>query len=120
LHCFPAKENDVIYAVTVSIDIQTLDPTLPAKLMGAPFCTAGAARRIPGGVLVFQAAAINDTPGEASVYRFIAQFGSLHGASAVGNWLFAQLHNCAVALSLAGNPVPVDHRTIIRGLRQVS
>lgn len=110
----------MIYAVTVSVDIQTLDPTLPAKMMGRPVFAVGSARRIPGGVLVFQSAACNDAPGEASLYRFIIQFGSLHGAAAVGNWLFAQLHGCAAALSLAGNMIPIHHGTIIRGLQQVA
>jgi hypothetical protein len=110
----------VIYAVTVSVDIQTLDPTLPAKIMGQHTYPVGATRRIPGGVLVFQSAYINDIPGEASVYRYIIQFGSLHSAAAVGNWLFAQLHGTAAALSLAGNMIPIDHGTIIRSLRQVA
>jgi hypothetical protein len=38
----------------------------------------------------------------------------------VGNWLFAQLHGSAVALSLAGQAIPVDHGTILRTLRQVA
>jgi hypothetical protein len=110
----------LIYAVTVSVDIQTLDPTLVAKVMGRPVFAVGDGRRIPGGVIVFQSAAMNCTPGEASVYRFIIQFGSLHSAAAVGNWLFAQLHGRAAALCLAGCPVPIDHHTILQGLRQVS
>jgi hypothetical protein len=110
----------VIYAVTVSLDIQTLDGTLPSKLIGTAVFQLGATRQIPGGVLVFQAALINDMPGEASLYRFSIQFGSLHSAAAVGNWLFAQLHGSAVALSLAGQAIPVDHGTILRVLRQVA
>ena len=110
----------MIYAVTVPLDIQTLDETLPSKLMGRAVFQLGATRRIPGGMLVFQSAYINDTPGEPSLYRFSIQFGSLHSAAAVGNWLFAQLHGSAVALSLAGQLIPVDHGTILRLLRQVA
>ena len=110
----------MIYAVTVAVDIQTLDPMLPAKLMGAPVFTMGATRRIPGGILVFQSALVNDVPGEGSLYRFSLQFGSLHSAAAVGNWLFAQIHGTAAALSLAGHPIPIDHHTIIRTLQQVA
>jgi hypothetical protein len=110
----------LIYAVTVAIDIQTLDPAVPARMIGQPVFQIGTSRRIPGGVLIFQSAYINDIPGEASLYRFVIQFGSLHGAAAVGNWLFSQLHGTACALSLAGHMIPVDHGTIIRGLRQVA
>ena len=110
----------MINAVTVSIDIQTLDPTLPAKLMGSADFGPGSTRHIPGGVLVFQSAFMNDAPGEASLYRFVVQFGAAHGAGVVGNWLFSQLYGTAAALSLAGHPIPVDHSTIIRGLNQVA
>jgi hypothetical protein len=110
----------MIYAVTVTVDVQTLDPVLPAKLMGRPIFTMGTTRRIPGGMLAFQAAYVNDVPGEPSLYRFVLQFGSLHDAAAAGNWLFAQLHSNPAALSLAGNPIPIDHHTIIRTLQQVA
>ena len=110
----------MIYAVTVTLDVQTIDPMVPARLIGKPVYQVGSSRRIPGGVLVFQSAMVNDVPGEASMYRFSLQFGSLHGAAAVGNWLFAQLHESAAALSLAGHAIPVDHGTIIRTLQQVS
>ena len=120
LPSYDVLEAHVIYAVTVALDIQTLDNTLPSKLMGSAVFQLGATRRIPGGVLVFQSAYINDMPGEASLYRFTIQFGSLHSAAAVGNWLFAQLHGSAVALSLAGQAIPVDHGTILRTLRQVA
>jgi hypothetical protein len=110
----------VLYAVTVLADIQTLDPTLAVKLIGTSDFTVGTTRRIPGGVLVFQSAYVNAMPGEASLYRFSIQFGSRHSAAAVGNWLFAQLHGSAAALSLAGRPIPVDHGTIIRALQQVA
>jgi hypothetical protein len=110
----------LIYAVTVSVDIQTVDPSVPVKLMGRRSFDPGSGRKIPGGVLIFQSAVFNDEPGEASLYRFVVQFGALHGAAAVGNWLFAQLHGSAAALALAGNVVPIDHGTIIRGLRQVA
>ena len=110
----------MIYAVTVTVDVQTLDPTLAAKMMGRPVYEVGTARPIPGGVLVFQSAFLNSQPGEASVYRFILQFGSLHSAAAAGNWLFAQLHRTAAALSIAGTMIPIDHGTILRSLRQVA
>ena len=41
----------MIYAVTVSIDIQTLDPRLPAQLMGSMRLEPGMMRAIPRGVV---------------------------------------------------------------------
>ncbi len=110
----------MIYAVTVSIDIQTLDPRLPAQLMGRTRLEPGAIRAIPRGVLVFQAAAHSSTPGEPSLYRFVLQFGAVRSAGIVGNWLFSQLNGVAAALAIAGHPVPIDHHTIIASLKQVA
>ena len=110
----------MIYAVTVNVDIQTIDPAVPGKFMGRAGLIPGASRVIPGGMVVFQSAWLNDTPGEASLYRFSLQFGSIHAAALVGNWLFAQLYGTAAALHLAGHLIPIDHPTIIRGLRQVA
>jgi len=110
----------VLYAVTVALDIQTIDATLPARLMGRPYLTPGVTRTIPGGVIVFQAAALSDAPGEPSLFRFIAQFGARQGAELVGTWLFTQLRGAAAALSLAGHPVPIDHHAIIAGLKQIA
>ena len=110
----------MIYAVTLSMDIQSLDGTLAARLMGQPTVTPGMTRRIPGGALSFNSAVLNTEPGQPSLFRFSLQFGSVHATAAVGNWLFAQLRDAAAALSLAGHPIPIDHTTIIRSLRQVA
>ncbi|HSL72717.1 MAG TPA: hypothetical protein VK864_20870, partial [Longimicrobiales bacterium] len=56
---------------TVTLDLQTIDAALPYKLMGVSQLVPGTARRIPGGMIVFQAAFLNTTPGEASMYRFV-------------------------------------------------
>lgn len=90
------------------------------KLMGRPDFVPGDSRRIPGGILVFQSAALSSMPGEPSLYRFILQFGALRYAGPVGNWLFSQLNGAPAALSLAGHPVPIDHHSIIAGIKQVA
>jgi hypothetical protein len=110
----------VIYRVTLGIDIHSIDPEVPVKLLGTNQFVPGTTRRIPGGVLVFQAAVLNSNPGEASVYRFALQFGSVHAATQVGTWLFSQLNRDAVALSIAGTLIPLDHRTIISALKQAA
>jgi hypothetical protein len=110
----------LIYAVTVAVDIQTIDAGLPGRLMGGNRMIPGAARTIPGGMIVFQSAALSDTPGEPSLFRFVAQFGARQGAELLGTWLFTQLRGAAAALSLAGHPVPIEHHAIIAGLKQIA
>ena len=56
----------MINAVTVTMDLQTLDPELPGKLMLMQPLTPGSARTVPGGVMVFQAACLNSEAGEPS------------------------------------------------------
>src|SRR5688572_25644080 len=75
----------LIYAVSVSVDLQTLDAGVPYRLMAPAQLMPGAQRTIPGGVLVFQSAVLSDIPGEASLYRFAVQFGARHAAATVGN-----------------------------------
>ena len=110
----------MIYAVTVSLDLQTLDPTVPVRLVGRPDAEPGATRRVPGGVIVFQSAVISQQPGEFSLYRFVFQFGAPRDAAVIGNWLFSQLRDTGAALSLAGHLIPLDHHTIIASLKQVA
>ena len=108
----------MIRAVTMDVDIQSLDASLPGRLMGRPHLVPGTTRRIPGGVIAFNSAWLNSEPGQPSVFRFSVQFGSPRAAAAVGNWLFAQLHDSAAALAIAGRAVPIDHGTILRTVRQ--
>lgn len=110
----------MIYAVTVNLDIQTLDSELADRLMARPGCGPGATLAVPGGILVFQSALISSQPGEPSVFRFVLQFGALRDAAVVGNWLFNQLRGCGAALLIAGHLIPIDHRTIISSLKQVA
>ena len=110
----------MIYAVTVNVDLQTLDPTLPGRLIGRPNAEPGTTRRVPGGVIVFQSALISAQPGEPSLFRFVVQFGAPRDAALVGNWVFNELHGSAAALSVAGHLIPLDHRTIIMSFEQVA
>jgi hypothetical protein len=114
------SEVNVIYAVTVHVDLQTLDPTLPGRLIGRANAEPGTTRRIPGGVIVFQSALISAQPGEPSLFRFVVQFGAPRDAALVGNWLFNELHGSAAALSVAGHLIPLDHHTIITSFEQVA
>ena len=107
-------------AVTIPLDLQTIDCDLAAKLMAGAPLIPGAARNIPGGVMVFQTALLNQIPGEASLFRFSLQFGARNGAAKVGNWLFAQLFNSAAALVICGRPISIEHGQIISALKQVA
>ncbi len=107
-------------AVTVPIDVETIDPSLPAKIMGANRLAPGSWRDIPGGMVVFQAAFLNTTAGEPSLYRFILQFGARQAASVVGTWLFSKLYGAAAAIQIGGRAIPLTHHDIISTLRVVA
>lgn len=110
----------LIYAVTVSLDLQTLDAGVPVRLMAPAPLEPGAQKAVPGGVIVFQSAVLNTIPGEPCLYRFVLQFGAQRAAGTVGNWLFSKLRQEPASISLAGNPLPLDHHAIIAGLKQVA
>ncbi|MEX2283202.1 MAG: hypothetical protein WEE89_12030 [Gemmatimonadota bacterium] len=106
------------HALTITLDLQTLNPLLPLKLLNFQPLVPGAATEIPGGVMVFQAAFLNSTAGEPSMYRFILQSGAQQAVAAVGNWLYSQLHGTAAALQISGQPVPINHHNILAALER--
>jgi hypothetical protein len=110
----------LIYAVTIPFDLQTLDAGVPERLMKPARLESGAQLNIPGGVIVYQSAVLSLIPGEASLYRFVIQFGAQRAAGTVGNWIFSKLRQEPASISLAGRHVPLDHRSIISGLKQVA
>jgi hypothetical protein len=113
----PELEDAMFGAVTVPLDVETIDPTLVAKLMNSWDLAPGVRRQIPGGTVVFQAAFLNTTAGEPSLYRFILQFGARQAAGVVGTWLYSQLYGAAAAIQIAGRAIPVTHHDIIATLR---
>jgi hypothetical protein len=106
------------HALTITLDLQTLNPLLPAKMMNNAPLVPGSATEIPGGVMVFQAAFLNSSAGEPSMYRFILQSGAQQAVAAVGNWLFSQLYGTAAALQIGGQPVPISHHSILTALER--
>jgi hypothetical protein len=110
----------LIYAVTLPFDLQTLDAGVPERLMKPAQLLPGAQLAIPGGVIVYQSAVLSMIPGEASLYRFVIQFGAQRAAGTVGNWLFSKLRQEPASISLAGRSIPLDHHAIIASLKQVA
>ena len=107
----------MIRAVTVAVDVETLDANVPAKLMNSQHLVPGLSRVIPGGMVVFQAAFLNTTIGEPSLFRFIVQFGARQSAGVIGTWLFSQLYGTAAAIQIAGRTVPIAHHPIVSCLQ---
>jgi hypothetical protein len=107
----------MIGSVTIPVDVETIDATLPAKLMNSWHLAPGISRGIPGGLIMFQAAFLNTIVGEPSLYRFIFQFGARQGAGVVGTWLFSQLYGSAAAIQIGGRAVPISHHAIVSSLK---
>ena len=109
----------MINAVTVAVDVETIDANVPAKLMNSQHLVPGLKRTIPGGMVVFQAAFLNTVIGEPSLFRFIVQFGARQSAGVIGTWLFSQLYGHAAAIQIAGRTVPIAHHSIISSLKNL-
>ena len=109
----------MINAVTIALDLATIDPALPVRLLNGPL-EPGVSRQVPGGLMAFQSSILSTSAAEPSVYRFIVQLGSAQGATMLGTWLFTELRDAAVALWFNGFSVPVDHTSILKAVRQAA
>jgi hypothetical protein len=95
----------------VRLEIETLDPTLPLRLMGANELSPGRVRRIQGGGLVaFDGSSAPE--GRPARYAFLLQYGSANSAAVLANRLWSELHDQGAALFIEGVPVDMDHHQI--------
>jgi hypothetical protein len=90
-----------------SIEIETLDPSLPGRIMGIAPLKAGVVKRVPGaGAIVFDGEEAGE--GEPGRFRFRVQFGSANsGAVNMGN-----------RLRVDGRPVKIESHALIEALRR--
>jgi hypothetical protein len=97
-----------------AVSIETLDTTVPERLLGvAP--APGLAREIHNaGVLLFR----SESPRGSIPHRydFIVEFGSGNGAGLLANWLWTELHGHAATLRIGDEDVAVQHSEIKRAL----
>jgi hypothetical protein len=97
----------------VRLQIETLDPELPLRLMATSTLVPGLRRRIRnGGVFVYEGTTRRATPERPGVYDFVAQFGSHNAAAQLANWLWNELHGAGALLLIDGVEVPMENAAI--------
>jgi hypothetical protein len=85
----------------VRLEVETLDPALPRRLMLTSTLVAGRVRRIPGGgVIVYDG--VSGEEGRPSRHAFLVQFGSANAAAVVANHLWSDLHGQGATLRVNG------------------
>jgi hypothetical protein len=88
-------------AGVVHLEVETLDPTLPRRLMLASTLVVGRVRQIPGGgVIVYEG--VSGEEGRPSRHAFLVQFGSANAAAVVANHLWSELHGQGATLRVNG------------------
>lgn len=100
-----------------TLEIESLDPDLPRRLLGVRSAAPGALLRVRGaGVLVFDGEAAPE--GDTHTFRFRAQIGSDNtGAVNMGNRLWSALREEAASLRIDGHAVRIRSHDIIEALR---
>lgn len=97
------------------IVVETLDPTLPRRIMMAQDLPEGRVRRIPGGgILVYEGA--DATEGRATRHRFRVVAGSRNAAAVTANSLWSALHGEGARLEIEGVEIPLENHRILEAL----
>ena len=103
-------------APVVRIELETLDPTLPLRLMAATELFEGRVRRIAGGgVLVYDG--MEAPEGRATKHSFLLQYGSENAAAVLANHVWSELHGEGATLRIEGVRVPLDNHEINERLK---
>ncbi|MBW3534458.1 MAG: hypothetical protein KY453_04465 [Gemmatimonadetes bacterium] len=103
-------------SAVAEIVLETLETTLPRRLMVRQDLEAGQVRRIRGaGILVYEGVEAGE--GEPSRHRFLAQYGSPDAAAVMANHLWSQLHDEDVTVYVGGREVPLLAHDLGEALR---
>ncbi len=113
----PARIQEPQADSTVTdIVLETLDPSLPRRLMGHAQLRRGLVRRVKGaGILAYDGVeAEEDAP---SRHHLLAQFGSPNAAAVMANHLWSALHDEAATLYVDGRRVALLAHDLGEALR---
>ena len=112
----PAFDPDRIHEAhpdssVLRLEIETLDPELPRRLMVAQQLGRGRVRRIQGGgILVYDG--VTASEGQPSRHAFLLQYGSENAAAVLANHLWSALHGEGVTLWIEGAPVAIENHLL--------
>jgi hypothetical protein len=103
-------------APVVRVVVETLDPTLALRLMGATELFEGRVRRIPGtGIMVYDG--LSAAEGEPTRHVFLLQYGSDNAAAVLANHLWSELHGEGATLYIEGVRVELDNHAMNERLK---
>jgi hypothetical protein len=103
-------------SAVVRIELETLDPTVPLRLMASTVLFEGRVRRIPGaGILVYDGMSAEE--GEPTRHAFLLQYGSENAAAVLANHLWSELHGEGVTLRIEGTVVELDNHEMNKQLK---
>jgi hypothetical protein len=103
-------------AVVARLELETLDPTLPQRVMAARDLFEGRVRRIAGGgILVYDG--MSAPEGEPTRHAFLLQYGSTNAAAVLANHLWSELHGQGASLFLEGVFVEIDSHQMTERLK---
>lgn len=97
----------------VHLRLETVDPSVPLRMMATRTLVPGQRRWIKeGGVLVYERMLREPVRGKAGAYNFVAQFGSENAAGLMANTLWNDLHGLGVRLLVEGQEVRMTNASI--------
>jgi hypothetical protein len=103
-------------STVIEIEIETLDPTAPLRLMHRRELKTGQVRRVPGGgIIVYEG--VEGGPGAPSRHRFLVQYGSENGAAVLANHMWSDLHQEGVTLRVRGRRTAITNHDLAEALR---
>ena len=103
-------------STVAEVVIETLDPTLPRRLMTSTELRQGQVRRLKGaGILVYDG--VEAAEGAPSRHRFLVQYGSPNAAAVLANHLWSQLHDEGATVYIHGRAVPILAHDLGEALR---
>ena len=97
----------------VHLRLETIDPSVPLRLMATRTLVPGQRRWIKeGGVIVYERMVRAPAVGKAGAYDFVAQFGSENAAGLMANTLWNDLHGLGARLLVEGEEVALTNSAI--------
>jgi hypothetical protein len=112
-----AIRNGQAGSTVVELEVETLDPGVPVRLMHMTQLQSGNVRRVPGGgIIVYDGVAAGE--GQPSRHRFLIQYGSENSAAVLANHIWSDLHDDGAVVRVGGLAVPVTPHHLTEALRR--
>jgi hypothetical protein len=103
-------------SAVVELELETLDPTVPLRLMHRRELRTGNVRRVPGGgIIVYDG--VDGEAGAPSRHRFLVQYGSDNAAAVLANHMWSDLHEEGVTLRVRGRKIAITNHELAEALR---